>query len=154
MAKNLFAWGGRKCTAGAVHTFMQDICVIISHKPCGHGSMSETVCLPFIFASVLEENKTPGGGKQGMHMKAWLKKRGHFSHDNLLGELEVSLMPDYKVYFWMFSFIFMNYSKRRHNHYTLLCNTSNPTKYCQHVCRTNSVVYIVCVWTTSLEHQP
>jgi len=36
-------------------------------------------------------------------MKEWLKKRSHFSHENLLRVLEISLPLDYRVYLWMFS---------------------------------------------------
>lgn len=39
-----------------------------------------------------------------MWMKEWLKKRSHFSHENLLRILEMSLPLDYRVYLWMFSF--------------------------------------------------
>jgi hypothetical protein len=38
-----------------------------------------------------------------MWMKEWLKKRSHFSHENLLRVLEISLPLDYRVYLWMFS---------------------------------------------------
>lgn len=85
-------------------------------------------------------------------MKEWLKKRSHFSHENLLRELEISFPLDYRVYLWMFSstsgelleVITSFIQKMGHDRNKLLWNTSNQTLYCQHISKTTSDVQIAC----------
>ena len=59
---------------------------------CGHGNMSEGACFPIIIACVSKQKR-----KQRMWMKEWLQKWSDSRNNNLLRELGISFLLDYKV---------------------------------------------------------
>jgi hypothetical protein len=73
---------------------------------CGCGSMSNVTCLPIITGYVLENNKTIKQKSSTECGCRWLTERSDISHNNLLRELEMSSLLDYKVYLQMFLYTF------------------------------------------------